>query len=74
MFKSMAFYHDDGEWFDQNGQIKRNTGMEYAQTTEWKIEPGRKGPVPADLNYQLPDGTATFRNQIFSIDGEKYPA
>ena len=48
--------------------------MNYYKSKEWKIEPEVKGPVPKDLNYQLPSGTQISEQALFSIDGEKYPA
>ena len=49
-------------------------GMQYFKTTKWKLQPTIKGPVPEGLNYELPAGTQTANNEIYSIDGERYPA
>lgn len=65
---------DNGEYFNKNGTMKNSVGIEYVKATEWSINPERKGPVPENLNYQLPAGTETHANEIFSIDGESYPA
>jgi len=70
---------DSGDYFEkatsQNpGALKDNIGMNYYKSTEWKIEPAVKGPVPQDLNYNLPEGTEASEQAFFSIDGEKYPA
>lgn len=44
------------------------------KSNEWYIEPTIRGPVPPNLNYNLPEGAQTNPNEIFSIDGEVYPA
>jgi hypothetical protein len=48
--------------------------MRYFKANKWKISPDRKGPVPKELKYKLAEGTKTYNNEIFSIDGERYPA
>lgn len=66
---------DNGDYFNKkDGTIYPNLGIEYFKTSQWVLKPTRKGPVPQHLKYQLPNGTQTFANEIFSIDGEKYPA
>ena len=70
---------DNGEYFfgathERKGEINPNVGIDYFKTVSWSIEPNRKGPVPEEESYQLPEGTETFINEIFSIDGERYPA
>jgi len=65
----------DGDFFDPNsGAIKTNQGLQYYKSKEWKLEPERKGPVPSDVTYELPEGTQTFPTELFSIDGESFPA
>jgi hypothetical protein len=51
---------DDGNFFDKNGLIKEDLGLQYFKAKEWRINPTRKGPVPANLKYCLPEGTKTF--------------
>lgn len=68
---------ESGDYFNginhqRPGEIKQGLGIEYWKTSSWSLSPVRKGPVPEGLNYQ-PIGE-TFMNEIFSIDGEKYPA
>lgn len=65
---------DDGNYYAKNGDVDKGLGFDYIKASEWNLKPTRKGPVPANLNYQLPEGTQTYPNEIFSIDGEKYPA
>ena len=65
---------DDGSYYNKNGEINKSLGLEYIKASEWTLKPTRKGPVPAGKNFQLPEGTQTFPNELFSIDGEKYPA
>ena len=65
---------DDGDYFVKNGDVDPGLGMEYIRTKTWHLSPQRKGPVPENLNYHLPEGTQTFPDECFSIDGEKYPA
>lgn len=70
----LLIYEDNGEYFNKDGSFSNSLGCEYFKVSEWEIKPKRKGPVPQNLNYQLPQGTETFDNEIYSIDGEKYPA
>ena len=70
----LAIKQDNGDYFNKNGDVTANIGMEYLKVTEWEVKPSRKGPVPANLKYKLPEGTQTFANEKFSIDGEYYPA
>ena len=68
---------ESGDYFNGNnhqrpGEIKEGLGIEYWKTSSWSLSPVRKGLVPEGLNYQ-PIGE-TFMNEIFSIDGEKFPA
>jgi hypothetical protein len=49
-------------------------GVEYLKASEWSLQPQRRGPVPEGSTYQLPEGEETYANEIYSIDGEKYPA
>ena len=68
-----AYFNSDKK-SSKYGQLNSGTGVEYLQTKEWELKPVRKGPVPEDANYQLPEGTQTFNHEIYSIDGEVYPA
>ena len=68
---------ESGDYFNGNnhqrpGEIKEGLGITYLKTKSWSLSPVRKGPVPEGLDYQ-PIGE-TFINEIFSIDGEKFPA
>ena len=66
---------DNGDYFTKQGNTnKAGMGIQYVKSTEWTMRPGRKGPVPDGMKYKLPEGTQTFANEIYSIDGEKYPA
>jgi len=65
---------DTGDYFDKNGDISANLGLDYKKAATWSLKPNRKGPVPENAEYRLPEGTETFENEIFTIDGEKYPA
>ena len=68
-------FMETGDFFNKStGDLNRGLGMDYLKVTEWRIEPHRKGPVPDDLSYELPEDTRTFRNEFYSIDGERYPA
>lgn len=78
-FAKLLLQQDNGGYFNgpkhqQAGDIEAGLGVEYIKSTEWKILPKRKGPVPEGLNYKLPDGTQTYANELYSIDGERYPA
>jgi hypothetical protein len=42
--------------------------------SEWYVEPTIRGPVPPNINYILPEGALTSPHEIYSIDGELYPA
>lgn len=70
---------DDGDYFDgprsrNPGQLSQNLGVEYLKASEWRLDPERKGDVPEGSEFQNPEGTITYANEIYSIDGEKYPA
>ncbi len=61
------FNHDDGEYFDKNGNIDQSLGIEYTKTKCWRLIPKR--------NVDEDDNIETDRNlpRYFSIDGERYP-
>ena len=61
------FNQDSGDYFEQNGEIKSNLGLEYFKTKCWRLIP--KNNLDEDdntsVNHNLP--------RFFSIDGERYP-
>ena len=59
---------------DRDGLLDPSLGMDYLKLTTWELKPVRKGPVPSGCDYQLPEGTEINRRDVFSIDGESYPA
>ena len=78
-FAKCFIFQDEGDYFDgprsrNPGQISPSLGMDYLKASEWKLEPERKGTVPEGSEFQHPEGTTTYANEIYSIDGEKYAA
>lgn len=60
------FNQDNGEYFDQNGEVKRNSGLEYIKTKCWRLIPKN--------NLNQDDDTTVSHNlpRFYSIDGERY--
>lgn len=48
---------DDGDYFNKDGTVNQGMGLQYFKAKEWRINPARKGPVPENLNFRLPEGT-----------------
>ena len=61
---------DNGEYFNKNGTLNANLGIEYIKASSWELKPTRKGTAPVGFAVN----GETFLNEIYSIDGEKYPA
>ena len=59
---------------ERDGLMDPGIGMDYYKLTSWELKPERKGPVPEGCEYQVPEGTVINRRDVFSIDGESYPA
>ena len=75
LFKYMINCQSGDYYNRRTGIMTRGSALQYISASEWKLEPTRKGPVPAEIQtYQLPAGTETFNNEVFSIDGEPFPA
>ena len=61
------FNHDSGDYFNQSGEIRQNSGLEYLKTKCWRLIPKNNLEQNDDttLNHNLP--------RFYSIDGERYP-
>ena len=76
-FAKLLILQDDGDYFNgpssrNPGAISESMGLDYLKASSWSLKPRRKGTPPE--GYQLPEGIRTYANEIYSIDGEKYPA
>ncbi len=58
---------DTGDYFDKNGDLNKNSGLEYIKTKCWRLIP--------KTQLSENDDTSENRNltRFYSIDGEKYP-
>ena len=66
---------EEGNYFDgPKGKLSDSYRLQYMKSTKWNLKPRDKGPVPVELNYNLPQGVVTAARNVFGIDGEKYPA
>ena len=67
-----AMRMDAGDYFTKNGKMDSNLGLDYFKTDKWELDPLKKGPPPKGANFAN-GPSKTFKDEIYSIDGEKYP-
>ena len=61
------FNQDCGDYFEQNGELSQNSGLDYLKTKCWRLIPKNNIDDNDDtlLKHNLP--------RFYSIDGERYP-
>jgi hypothetical protein len=57
---------DDGDYFDENGEIRRGSGVEYKKMRSWRLIPKN------NLNESDEVGIDRNLQRFYSIDGERY--
>lgn len=40
--------HDSGDYFNENGSIKTQLGLDYVKCRSWRIDPSIKAPKPIE--------------------------
>ncbi len=58
---------DNGDYFDKNGELRRNLGLDYVKTKCFRLIPKR------NLNVNDEIGEHNRLLGSYSIDGERYP-
>ena len=42
----------EGDYFNnRTGALIAGQGIQYYKTNQWSLTPGRKGPIPQDVNF-----------------------
>lgn len=58
---------DNGDYYDQNGELRQDSGLEYVKTKCWRL-------IPKTNLHQNDDSNEERNlNRFYSIDGERYP-
>mmetsp|Transcript_34564 Transcript_34564/g.33766 ORF Transcript_34564/g.33766 Transcript_34564/m.33766 type:complete len:141 (+) Transcript_34564:1454-1876(+) len=59
----MLLSQDNGEYFQENGQVKNDLRVEYIKCTSWRIDPFLKGEPPeVEEQEEMKTGTRTSRD------------
>ncbi len=71
----MLIAQDTGDYFDDNGVIKRNLGLNYTKCQSWRLDPLVKAPKPIEdpnLNLSHSQGNLLMNKTSAEADAQEF--